>query len=216
MPLVSASILAANMSSLGTEIAKLAQNGVDMVHFDVMDGHFVPNLTFGADLIKALRKQSDLVFDVHLMISNPMEYIKDFVAAGSDIITIHAEAVTHLDAAISRIQSLGCKAGVALNPSTNENILKYILNKIDIVLVMTVNPGFCGQKFLIDQAPKIARIRRMIDRINPRVILSVDGGINEQTASIATSSGANALVSGSYLYNAPDMQQAITLLREKR
>ncbi|AZL15047.1 ribulose-phosphate 3-epimerase [Rickettsiales endosymbiont of Stachyamoeba lipophora] len=200
---VSASILSCDFSNLQSEISKIAQSTADYLHLDVMDGNFVPNITLGAEIIKQIRPYSTLPFDTHLMINNPEQHIAAFAQAGSDIITIHQEAVIHLDSAITQIKSFGKKAGVSIVPTTHESNLEYILEKIDLILVMTVNPGFGGQKFLTSQLKKIEQVRKMIDKINPQALLEVDGGINEQTAKLVIEAGADVLVSGSYLFNHP-------------
>ena len=210
---IAPSILSANFSKLGDEITKLEQSGADYIHIDVMDGSFVPNITLGNEVIKSLRPCTNLPFDVHLMINNPDNHIKAFAEAGADIITIHAEASTHLDRSIELIKSFNKKVGISLVPSTHENCLDYILDKIDLVLVMTVNPGFGGQKFLTSQLQKIQNIRHKIDQINKKIDLEVDGGINGETSQIAIKSGADVLVSGSYIFNQQNYREAIVKLR---
>ena len=195
---ISPSILSADFANLHSEIIKLEESGADMIHIDVMDGHFVPNLTFGPDVIKSIRKSTKLPFDVHLMIESPENYINSYVEAGADIITIHPETTKHLDRTISMIKNHNIKAGIALLPTSSPKILEYILDKIDLILVMTVNPGFGGQKFLNNQISKISEISKMI--ANNNIILSVDGGINNQTAPKVVQAGANMLVSGSYIF----------------
>jgi ribulose-phosphate 3-epimerase len=194
---IAPSILSADFSCLGNEAKDLTKAGADYIHIDVMDGHFVPNITIGPCVIKDLRKTCSLPFDVHLMIENPDKYIKDFAEAGSDIITVHAEACIHLDRTIQLIKSYGKKAGVSLVPSTSENILDYILDELDLVLVMTVNPGFGGQTFIESQLKKISNIRQKIDSKNKIIDLEVDGGITPQTAKMAVQAGADVLVAGS-------------------
>jgi ribulose-phosphate 3-epimerase len=178
-----------------------------------MDGAFVPNITLGNAVITSLRKTSKLPFDVHLMINNPDNHVKAFAEAGSDIITIHAEAVTHLDRSIELIKSFGKKAGVSLVPSTNEDVLDYVLEKIDLILVMTVNPGFGGQKFISSQLKKIENLRKKIEKTGKKIELEVDGGINAETAKLAVSAGADVLVSGSYIFNSTDYAEKILSLR---
>jgi len=178
----------------------------------VMDGNFVPNITIGPDVIKSIRKESDLIFDTHLMINNPENHIKAFVDAGSDIITIHYEATTHIDSVLTQIKSLDKKAGISIVPSTNENVLDYILDKVDLILVMTVNPGFGGQKFLESQIEKIRNIRQKIDNSGKDILLQVDGGINDKTAKISVEAGADILVSGSYIFNHDNYQEKINKL----
>ena len=198
---IAPSILSANFAKLGEEVSAISSSGADYIHIDVMDGNFVPNITIGNDVIKSIRPFSTLPFDVHLMINNPDLHIKNFADSGADIITIHAEASTHLDRSLSLIKSLNKKAGVSIVPSTNENVLDYILDKVDLILVMTVNPGFGGQKFLTSQLQKIYNIRQKINQIDRDIDLEVDGGINNETNKMAIEAGANVLVSGSYIFN---------------
>lgn len=211
-PLISPSILSADFSKLGFEIVRLEQAGADMIHIDVMDGHFVPNITIGADVVKSLRSHTSLPFDVHLMISEPEKYIEDFVKAGADIITIHYEATSDPAALLQKIRSLGCRAGISLMPATPPDVLLNLLEYLDLILVMTVQPGFGGQSFMHDQLPKIEALANMIESV---VILEVDGGINVATAELAIKAGANALVSGSYIFGAHDIELAISSLRPR-
>ncbi len=211
---ISASVLAFDLSDIKNNITKLEVANIDMLHFDVMDGVFVPEITFGHHLIGALRQHTKLLFDTHLMVGNPSSLIEKFAEVGSNIITIHAESTVHLDREIRRIKDLGCKAGIALNPSTDHSAIRYLLEEIDLILVMTVNPGFCGQSFLRSQLEKIRSIRNMIDAANPNIILSVDGGITNETAHLAINAGASMLVSGSYLQkNIRVIEDAIAFLR---
>lgn len=210
---ISPSILSADFSKLGEEVKKIDSAGADYIHIDVMDGLFVPNITIGNDVVKSIRKSSNLTFDVHLMVNNPDNHIKAFAEAGSDIITIHAEATTHLDRTIELIKSFDKKVGVSLVPSTSESVLDYVLEKLDLVLVMTVNPGFGGQKFISSQLKKIENIRKKIEKTGKNIDLEVDGGINYETAKIAINAGANVLVSGSYIFGSKNYEEAILKLR---
>jgi ribulose-phosphate 3-epimerase len=210
---ISPSILSADFSRLGEEIENIEKAGADYIHLDVMDGSFVPNITIGNEVVKNLRKKTALPFDVHLMINNPDNHIKAFADAGSDIITIHAEASIHLDRSLDLIKSFGKKVGVSIVPSTHEDVLDYVLEKLDLILVMTVNPGFGGQKFLSSQLRKIENLRKKIDKIGKKIELEVDGGINEETSKIVTSAGADVLVSGSYIFGSGDYASAIKKLR---
>ena len=193
---IAPSILSADFSRLGEEIAAVTNAGADWIHVDVMDGHFVPNITIGPDVVKAIRSATSLPFDVHLMIAPVDPYVPAFADAGADIITAHAEAGPHLHRTIQLIKSLGKKAGISLNPSTPAAVINHVLDDIDLVLVMTVNPGFGGQSFLSGQLDKIRTLRQMIDASGRPVDLEVDGGINEQTARQAIDAGADVLVAG--------------------
>ncbi len=210
---ISPSILSANFANLGEEVSSISKAGADYIHIDVMDGSFVPNITIGPDVIKSIRNYSDLTFDVHLMIQNPDIHLENFANAGADIITIHSEATTHLHRTIQKIKSLGKKAGVSIVPSTNENVLDYVLEDIDLILVMTVNPGFGGQKFISSQLRKIENISNKIAKINKAIDLEVDGGINPETAKQSINCGANVLVAGSFIFNHKDYSQAIKQLK---
>ena len=206
---ISPSILSADFSILKEEIQKLDE--ADYIHIDVMDGNFVPNLTFGPKLVKDIRKYTDKVFDVHLMVNNPENYVDSMAEAGADIITIHYESCIHVDRVITRIKDKGLKAGLTLVPSTNENVLQYLLDKLDLILVMSVNPGFGGQKFLYSQLDKIRNIKKMIG--NRNIEIEVDGGINEETYKQVIEAGADVLVAGSYVFNSNDYNEAIRKLK---
>ena len=212
--LVAPSILSADFARLAEEIAAVEAAGADWLHVDVMDGCFVPNLTIGPPVIKALRRLSKLPLDVHLMIVQPERYLEDFAAAGADTITVHVEASTHLHRTLTHIRSLGKRAGVTLNPATSEETLRYALDVCDQVLVMSVNPGFGGQSLIPEVLPKVAAIRRMIDERGRDITLEIDGGITEVTARDAILAGARVLVAGSAVFGKPDYGKAIQAIRE--
>ncbi|MBQ8437096.1 MAG: ribulose-phosphate 3-epimerase [Alphaproteobacteria bacterium] len=208
---IAPSLLSADFANLQREVEKLEQSGADMLHLDIMDGHYVPNLTFGSTVVKSLRPYSKLPFDVHLMVRNPDEMIPWFIASGADIITVHAETCPHLDKTLQTIRSYGLKAGVALNPSTPETILEYVLDKVDMILVMSVNPGFGGQKFIDSAINKISKIKNMIGDKN--IEIEVDGGINPLTAARCISAGADILVAGTAVFSGGDYARNIDSLR---
>ena len=212
---VAPSILSADFSVLGEEIKKVENARADMVHIDVMDGNFVPNITIGPLVVSAIRPLTKLPLDVHLMIEKPDRYFEAFKNAGANNITVHAEAVTHLDRAVSRIREMGLKAGVSLNPSTPETVLEYVLDKIDMILVMTVNPGFGGQTFIEGMLNKISAIKKMVSERNLSIDIEVDGGINENTVSRVTAAGANILVAGSAFFKSKDQKAFVSLLKER-
>ena len=197
---IAPSILSADFAKLGQEVENIDNAGADLIHVDVMDGHFVPNLTIGPCVIKDIKKHTNKPFDVHLMIENAPEYIEQYSQAGADIITIHYEAITHLDRAIEMIKDQGKKAGVSIVPSIPEDVLKYILPKLDLVLVMSVNPGFGGQKFIPYSLDKIRNLRKMIDQTKKDIMLEVDGGVNAQTIGDILDAGADTIVAGSAVF----------------
>jgi ribulose-phosphate 3-epimerase len=198
---ISPSILSADFSILGDEIKSLEKAGADLIHVDVMDGHFVQNITMGPPIIKMIRKCTKLPFDVHLMISPVEKYIKAFADAGSDIITIHPEATDNLKRAVGTIKSLGKKAGVSLNPKTPISALMDVINDIDLILIMSVNPGFAGQSFMSEVLPKVTELRKMINDKKLKIDIEIDGGINFETAPLAVKAGANILVSGTTIFS---------------
>jgi len=207
---IAPSILSADFANLGYTLKKLEKSGADLIHIDVMDGLFVPNLTFGPAFIEKIRNHTKLPFDVHLMINNPEYSLMQYIKAGADYITLHPETTIHLDRTINLIKDAGVKVGVALLPTTSPDILEYILDKIDLVLIMTVNPGFSGQKFMPTQLSKLKKIVNIIGDKN--IIISVDGGINKETAKLCKEQGADLLVSGQYVFDG-DYEENISNLK---
>jgi ribulose-phosphate 3-epimerase len=214
-PYIAPSILSADFAQLGAEIKDVEAGGADLIHVDIMDGHFVPNLTIGPLVVQAIRPVTKLPLDVHLMISDPDMYIPAFAKAGADYITVHAEACTHLHRTLAFIREHGAKPGVVLNPATPLSALEYILHDVDMVLLMTVNPGFGGQKYIPAMTPKIAALRRMLDAEGlHHVPIEVDGGINTETAKAASEAGAQILVAGNAVFGEKDRADAIRRIRE--
>ena len=211
---IAPSILSANFSKLADEIKDVEKAGADYIHIDVMDGHFVPNITMGPLVVEAIRPITKLPLDVHLMIENPDQFIESFVKAGADYITVHVEACKHLHRTIQYIRSFGVKAGVVLNPATPVEMIKHVLKDIDMVLLMTVNPGFGGQSFIKSVLPKIKQVKELIDQEGLNIEIEVDGGINPETAKLCTDAGANVLVAGSAIYNHEDRKKAINEIRK--
>lgn len=211
--LVAPSILSADFARLGEEVAAVEAAGADWLHVDVMDGRFVPNITIGPPVVKALRRVTKLPLDVHLMIVEPERYVDAFAEAGADTITVHVESCTHLHRTLAHIRSLGKRAGVTLNPSTSEDTLRYVLEVADQILVMSVNPGFGGQSLIRETLPKVTAIRRMIDERRLPIDLEIDGGITADTAKDAIAAGARVLVAGNAVFNTKDYAKAIAAIR---
>lgn len=212
---VAPSILSADFAKLGEEIKDVEQGGADYIHVDVMDGHFVPNITIGPLIVDAIRPITDLPLDVHLMIENPDQYIEVFVEAGANIISVHVETCRHLHRTIQNIKNHGVKAGVVLNPATPVESIQHIIQDVDMVLLMSVNPGFGGQKFIDAVVPKIKQVSEMVRSIGKDIEIEVDGGVNPETAKICLDSGANVLVAGSAVFSKKNRKEAIANIRRK-
>lgn len=208
------SILSANFASLLEDVKKVEEAGCDLLHIDVMDGHFVPNITIGPLIVESLKGKTAMPFDVHLMIENPDRYIPDFVKAGADIISVHAEACTHLHRTIQLIKQHNVKACVALNPATPLDVLEYVLEDLDMVLLMTVNPGFGGQKFIEATIKKIERLKEIIDKRGLSIDIQVDGGVKPDNIHLVAQAGANVIVAGSAIFNSEDIPKTVELLRK--
>ena len=208
------SILSADFARLLEDVKKVEKAGCEYLHIDVMDGHFVPNITLGPGIVKSLRKDVNMVFDAHLMIENPVNYIKEFADAGCDIIVVHQEACTHLHRTIQNIKSHGIKAGVALNPATPIETIKYVLQDVDMVLLMSVNPGFGGQSYIPVVTEKIKELKALIDEMNLDIDIEVDGGVKPSNIAEVVNAGANVIVAGSAIFNAGNIDEAVKSLRE--
>ena len=211
---IAPSILSADFAILGEEVKAVEKAGADYIHVDVMDGHFVPNITIGPLVVEGVHKVTDLPLDVHLMIENPDQYINDFAKAGAGIITVHTEAVNHLHRSVQLIREAGCSTGVSLNPATPLEEIEYVLEDLDMVLIMSVNPGFGGQKFIPGVLPKIKKLREMINKRGLNIDIEVDGGVNSKTIGDVSAAGANIFVAGSAIFNTNDYAAAIRAIRD--
>lgn len=212
--MIAPSILSADFSRLGDEIRSVEKAGAEVIHIDVMDGHFVPNITIGPLVVKAARRVTDLPLDVHLMISDPDSYIKDFADAGADWITVHVETCTHLHRTLNYIRNLGKKAGAVLNPATSLSTLDYVLEEVDLVMLMSVNPGFGGQGFIESTLEKCRNLRTMLDKVNPEAGIEIDGGISPKTIGRMAEAGANIFVAGSAIYGQDDYASVILEMKK--
>jgi ribulose-phosphate 3-epimerase len=213
--LVSPSVLSADFTRLGEEIRAVEAAGADWIHIDVMDGHFVPNITIGPMIVEAVKRVATVPLDVHLMISDPDQYLEAFHAAGADVLSVHPEATHHLHRTLTRIRELGMKAGAALNPSTSLAAVEYVLPELDVVMLMTVNPGFGGQSFIRTLLPKVAALRAMIDASGYPVLVEIDGGVSPKTAPVLAAEGADVFVAGSAVFGHPPYDRAIKALRNR-
>ncbi|RLG02204.1 MAG: ribulose-phosphate 3-epimerase [Thaumarchaeota archaeon] len=211
---IAPSILSADFSKLGDEVRRAEEAGADVIHLDIMDGHFVPNLTFGPIIVKAIRSYTKLPFYVHLMVEKPEDYIESVIEAGGDLVIVHVEACTHLQRVLSMIRDLGARSGVALNPATPLTTIEYVLDDLDLILIMSVNPGFGGQDFIPSVLPKIKRARRRVMKRGLEIEIAVDGGVNVETAPKIVEAGADVLVAGTAVFGKPDLKKAIQELRE--